>query len=380
METRSLDQVISVGNELVEQGKFKELLELADQILAHAPNHPAILNLSVYANWYAGDKFKALEHQEKMLELEPANQYLNKRHIHFAHELKDPRRIAAACRFADVHCQLDAGMLNLWGIAENDLGNFQESQSILKRLTQKFPDFLNGYRSLSLPLINLGMEEEAVTAFSKFLSPWNGAINKSQSANEVASQYDAISDDYDTNSLHLEFAKKLIAFSSEFFDFRKTGCKFLDLACGTGTVGRELAALGPVDIVGVDLSPQMLQLAARKKIYRRLEKGDLVECAAKESADQFDAIFSSCALYHIADLEPVLSECKRLLVPGGFLFFSTDPATDDFTIAQQGESENEYAHSRKYLRTLKEKFLFSEFHVSILEHRRYPGFWCAYRK
>lgn len=49
----------------------------------------------------------------------------------------------------------------------------------------------------------------------------------------------------------------------------------LDLGCGTGAVGRRLAELGLTTIDGVDLSPEMLAVAAQTGAYRRLAVVDL---------------------------------------------------------------------------------------------------------
>ena len=49
----------------------------------------------------------------------------------------------------------------------------------------------------------------------------------------------------------------------------------LDLGCGTGAVGARLAQLGATTIDGVDLSPEMLAIAASTHAYRHLAVGDL---------------------------------------------------------------------------------------------------------
>lgn len=49
----------------------------------------------------------------------------------------------------------------------------------------------------------------------------------------------------------------------------------LDLGCGTGAAGARLRDHGFSTIDGVDLSPEMLDVAARRGIYRRLEVADL---------------------------------------------------------------------------------------------------------
>ena len=49
----------------------------------------------------------------------------------------------------------------------------------------------------------------------------------------------------------------------------------LDLGCGTGAVGRRLAELGATTVDGVDLSPEMLELARRTGAYRHRAVSDL---------------------------------------------------------------------------------------------------------
>ena len=49
----------------------------------------------------------------------------------------------------------------------------------------------------------------------------------------------------------------------------------VDLGCGTGAVGQRLAQLGVTTIDGIDLSPEMLTVAARTGAYRHLTVGDL---------------------------------------------------------------------------------------------------------
>jgi SAM-dependent methyltransferase len=49
----------------------------------------------------------------------------------------------------------------------------------------------------------------------------------------------------------------------------------IDLGCGTGAVGRRLRQLGVTVVDGVDLSPEMLAVAAGSCAYRRLTVADL---------------------------------------------------------------------------------------------------------
>ncbi len=51
--------------------------------------------------------------------------------------------------------------------------------------------------------------------------------------------------------------------------------QILDLACGTGRIGAWLKARTPAPIDGVDLTPEMLDVARGKGIYRSLTVADV---------------------------------------------------------------------------------------------------------
>jgi SAM-dependent methyltransferase len=51
----------------------------------------------------------------------------------------------------------------------------------------------------------------------------------------------------------------------------------VDLGCGTGAVGRRLAELGVSTVDGIDVSPEMLAVAAKTGAYRNLSVADLTK-------------------------------------------------------------------------------------------------------
>ncbi len=87
----------------------------------------------------------------------------------------------------------------------------------------------------------------------------------------------------------------------------------LDLGCGTGLVGAAVRDL--VDrLDGIDLSPGMIALSARKNIYDRLWEADVG--AAMTSIDRYDLILAGDVLCYIRDLAPVLSAARDALNRG----------------------------------------------------------------
>ena len=393
MKINSLDQAIQIGHDLIKEGRYVDLLGLSQQLREVAPDNHDVLNLNVLANWHSGDKALAVRDQNAMLAIEPTNLHLHKRLLSYYWEQKDFDGIAKGARIADRDSEVDGEMLGCWAHAEFALGNHSESKSLYRRLANNFPDDIRGHLFMSRPLLEMGEKGLSVRAFSKSLIPWIEGKSDAQCPHEIADTYSNMSGGYDENLLHQTFAERLTAFSLDYVSF-DSNYRYLDLGCGTGKVGEQLARFGKVNIAGIDISAGMLEIAHKKNIYQKLILGDLAERIGEEESEKYDILFSSCAFYHIPNLTSVIFECARILAPGGYLFFTTDPATDDFLIAQSNDDYlrnymrqsdvcnliNQYAHSQNYLRSISRKFMFSEFHLQILYHRGQPGFYCAYRK
>ncbi len=92
----------------------------------------------------------------------------------------------------------------------------------------------------------------------------------------------------------------------------------LDAGCGTGRVGRELARRG-LDVVGVDLDPEMLATARRKAPSVDWRLADL---ATIDLARSFDAVVmaGNVMIFLAPGSEPaVVANIARHLQPGGLL-------------------------------------------------------------
>lgn len=95
----------------------------------------------------------------------------------------------------------------------------------------------------------------------------------------------------------------------------KTAGQAVDLACGTGRTGVWLRGQGVSAIDGVDITPQMLDVARAKAVYRSLTQGDI--SATGLPARSYDLASMTLADEHQPDLRPVYREVARLLKPGG---------------------------------------------------------------
>jgi SAM-dependent methyltransferase len=84
----------------------------------------------------------------------------------------------------------------------------------------------------------------------------------------------------------------------------------LDLACGTGRVGAWLRERSPAVVDGVDLTPEMLDVARRRNLYRTLRIADV--CSTGLPAGTYDLCVQSLADEHLPDLGPLYREVARV--------------------------------------------------------------------
>ena len=98
--------------------------------------------------------------------------------------------------------------------------------------------------------------------------------------------------------------------------------KALDLGCGTGLMGERLrASVGHLE--GIDISAAMIAETARKGIYDRLQKAELVAALNAKRSD-VDLVTAADVFIYCGALEPVLAAMKPALKPGGLAAFSLE--------------------------------------------------------
>lgn len=98
------------------------------------------------------------------------------------------------------------------------------------------------------------------------------------------------------------------------------GAQVLDVACGTGNVAIPLARRG-AQVTGIDIAPNLLEQARQ-----RAEAEGLQICFDEGDAEQlpypdatFDAVVTMFGAMFAPQPELVVSECSRVLRPGGLL-------------------------------------------------------------
>jgi demethylmenaquinone methyltransferase/2-methoxy-6-polyprenyl-1,4-benzoquinol methylase len=99
----------------------------------------------------------------------------------------------------------------------------------------------------------------------------------------------------------------------------RPGMHALDVACGTGDIAFDVARRG-ADVVALDLTPRMLQLARGKRTSGDrvvFVAGDMTSLPFPDRA--FDVVTTGYGLRNVPLLAGALSEIKRVLRPGGVM-------------------------------------------------------------
>ncbi len=146
---------------------------------------------------------------------------------------------------------------------------------------------------------------------------------------------------------------------------------FLDLGCGTGLLGPEVRSFAG-RLIGVDLSPAMLEKAAARGLYDALVTGDLVEFLVQQPAASADIAAAVDVVVYIGDIALLCAAVARVLRPGGIFAFTTERWDTDDPKDPPGERgwhlrpNGRYRHARAYVRTLAAQ---NGFDVEAMEDR-----------
>jgi predicted TPR repeat methyltransferase len=104
-------------------------------------------------------------------------------------------------------------------------------------------------------------------------------------------------------------------------------------------------------MTGVDLSPEMIELARARNIYDRLEVAEITRWLAG-NGDNFDLIAACDCLIYFGDLRQVVVPAAKRLAPGGVLAFTVERGDQyPFRLTDTGR----YTHNAKHVREVADE-------------------------
>jgi SAM-dependent methyltransferase len=96
--------------------------------------------------------------------------------------------------------------------------------------------------------------------------------------------------------------------------------RVLEVGCGPGELAARIQDELKADVVAVDISPRMVELARGRGVDARV--GDVMELPF--AAGEFDCAVAAWMLYHVPDPDRALAELARVLAPSGRLVAVTN--------------------------------------------------------
>jgi predicted TPR repeat methyltransferase len=277
------------------------------------------------------------------------------------------KAIAIKPDYAEAHNNL--------GITLRKLGRQKDSESCYRKAILIKPNYAQAYFNLGNTLKELGSLKDALgnykiaiaidSGFAEkcdhIIATINGLNPLRASDAYVAELFDGYAKDfesslvgklnYKTPTIIADYLKLLIPFKNIKLDI-------LDLGCGTGLAGEVLIDLAK-NLVGIDLSKEMLKLASAKNIYDRLVHSEIHHALNNEQDESFDVIVSSDVFVYIGDLKEIFDGVHNILKVGGFFAYSVEAlnsmdniekilSSSDYQLNDNGR----YSHSSSYLMNL----------------------------
>jgi predicted TPR repeat methyltransferase len=267
------------------------------------------------------------------------------------------------------------------GVALMESGQLAEAESVCRRAVEMEPDHAGGVRALAV-VVGMGGEARRIEARDLYAhaiglrerggggevpEDWRfewaalaGAPVSSAPGAFVRTLFDGYAlkfEQHVVGALGYRVPAELVRMvCEERGQMRETDARWevLDLGCGTGLCGIAVAAHAR-RIVGVDLSPAMVEMARRRGVYSEVIAGDAVESMRALSAkgESFDVILAADVFVYVGALEALFAAAAVLLKAGGILAFSLEECEEngrDFVLTPQ----RRFAHSLAYVRAAAE--------------------------
>jgi len=237
--------------------------------------------------------------------------------------------LAAAADLYAQAVELAPGFASAWfalGEAREALGDRDAARAAFERAAAADPEDRHG---AALRLARLGGADPATQALHGY----------------VRTLFDQYAPRFDRALADLSYSAPTLLREA----MTKHGLRFgtmLDLGCGTGLAG--VAFRPHVDwLVGVDLSPKMIEEARKKGLYDRLAVGDIAPLLREQPERSAHLIIAADVFAYIADFAAVCDAVARVLADGGLFGLTVEAHDGEGAIVG---AKMRYAHSADFVR------------------------------
>jgi predicted TPR repeat methyltransferase len=368
-----------------------------ERVLASDPRDPNALHFYGVLQHNQKRSAEGIESIRRSLALAPANAHawLNLGNILLEHERSDEakeayaRAAALAPEMADAWFNLGLSLRKLddaaaavraldravtlrpdhapsayqRGIARRDAGDLAAAEADFRRAIDLKSDYTEAFESLGMLLYRQDRIAEAALVYRTWarVDPTSStaahlaaatsgeAVPARSSDAYVVETFDRFAATFDQNLANLGYrAPQLVVAALVSITGGRALDGLLDAGCGTGLCGPLLRPLAR-RLVGVDLSPAMVEGARAKGHYDELHVAELGAFMA-ESTTRYDAIVSADTFVYIGALEPAFSAAARCLNPAGALILTLEEMRAGISQDYRLEPHGRYSHSLEYVR------------------------------
>ncbi|HIA00393.1 MAG TPA: tetratricopeptide repeat protein [Myxococcales bacterium] len=366
-QTLTIQQAIDLAMQHHTAGRLSEAESLYQYILQNDPNHPVALHLLGVTAHQAGKNEMAVELISKALAIKPDYTEAHNNHglaLQGLGKMEEAvvsfqQALAIKPNSAETHSNL--------GLALHGMGQIEKAIVRYHKALVINPDFARAHYNLGQSLMTRGDRKGAISCFEEVLKLEVGDLRAgaefslaylgvleapSRTPETYMKEYyktrtwwwrqlgtgDDQSDDYQGHALMSEALK--IALKG------RMHLAILDGGCGTGILGRFLRPYAS-QLDGVDLSPEMLQVAREEGLYDNLVNDELGHYLS-QGEQRYQVVVSAAVLIHFSTLNVIFAKIWDALDNEGTLALTlfVDDACEDFAIRPSGF----FAHNPDYVR------------------------------
>jgi predicted TPR repeat methyltransferase len=152
----------------------------------------------------------------------------------------------------------------------------------------------------------------------------------------------------------------------------REGLAVLDLGCGSGLAGVRFKPRAAT-LIGVDLSPEMIELARARGIYDQLEVAEITDWLGR-APQQFDLVIGCDCFIYFGDISQLTVPAAKVLRPGALFAFTLEKGKEyPFVLTDSGRYEHDPQHVREAaqaaglrVEVLDEGFLRTEYGEDVI--------------
>jgi predicted TPR repeat methyltransferase len=197
----------------------------------------------------------------------------------------------------------------------------------------------------------------------------------------IVEHFDALAENFDVhlvNGLGYDIPGKLVA-AIQAVTPANHRYDALDGGCGTGLCAPLLRPMART-LIGVDLSPKMLEQAAKRGLYDEIVLEEFTRFLDRSPA-RFDLVVAADVFIYFGEFDTIFKAAATAIRPGGLLVFSTESGPETgYCLLPSGR----FAHAPDYVRAMAgadfEEKLCAETTVRLEGTRRLSGHLFVFRR